>query len=278
MKTKPIKILLVEDTPAHAKIIRGFLDSSKVSQFKLTHAETLEECLNYLERPERFDAILLDLELPDSKELNTLEKVRAVAPQNVAVLIISSKEGEELEAEAVKKGAQDYLVKGSFNSFLLARRIRFALERQRLVVELKEAKENELKQLKSDLENQKALTGWKDTSITAQMAGVGPLQKRAPKIFDDAVKQYKILLDSYLESLGFKQKPPRREINSLADIIGDYGGGPQDVVDIHLLSVVEKTANVHPKRARAYSIEGRLLALEVMGNLVDYYRHARRVS
>lgn len=103
MKAKPINILLVEDSPAHTKIIRGFLHSSKVSQFKPAHAETLKECLHYLEKLERF------------------------------------------------------------------------------------------------------------------------------------------------------------------------------VEDIHLLSVVEKTAQIHPKRARAYSIDGDLLALEVMGNLVNYYRHSRRV-
>ncbi len=85
---------------------------------------------------------------------------------------------------------------------------------------------------------------------------------------------YGLLLDRYLEALGFDQPPPRREINALAERLGDQGAGPRDLVDLHIQVVTDKCEGAHPNRARAYTANGRLLALEVMGNLVDYYRAA----
>ncbi len=82
-----------------------------------------------------------------------------------------------------------------------------------------------------------------------------------------------------MEALGFKEAPtPHGDISALADRLGALGSGPRDLVDLHLRAVTAKTADTLPKRAKAYMVEGRLLALEVMGNLVDYYRMRRALS
>ncbi|MDH5510887.1 MAG: PAS domain S-box protein [Nitrospinota bacterium] len=146
-------------------------------------------------------------------------------------------------------------------------------------------KEKELHREKLELEKallaQKSLTGWDQSAVTANLAGVGPLRERDSKGFTNLKKEYEILLDEYLEALGFKRPPDRQKIGALAEKIGVIGGGPRDVIDLHIRAVADKSQDVHPKRARAYTVEGRLLALEIMGNLVDYYRsviprHIRR--
>lgn len=128
---------------------------------------------------------------------------------------------------------------------------------------------NALQQMLGPQDN---LMGWQDATVTAQMAGVGPLHERSPTPFAAMEENYASLLDQYLEAIGFGQTPPRADIRALANAIGALGGGPRDVVDLHVRGVSKKCSKVHPKRGAAYTIEGRLLALELMGFLVDYYR------
>ena len=77
------------------------------------------------------DAVLLDLGLPDSQGLNTFEKIQAVA-KNVPILILTAFTNDALALEAVRKGAQDYLIKGKIDGPLLVRAINYAVERKKL--------------------------------------------------------------------------------------------------------------------------------------------------
>ena len=131
-------------------------------------------------------------------------------------------------------------------------------------------RENE--ELEKALKEQQAMSGWEQGSVTASMAGVGPLWQRFPEKYEALKAEYGNLLDEYLDALGFNRPPNRHKIGALAESVGGLGGGPKDVVDMHIRVVSEKSKEAHPKRARAYTVEGRLLALEVMGNLVDFYR------
>jgi len=140
------------------------------------------------------------------------------------------------------------------------------------VTKRKKAEERLKSELESALKGQQSLTGWQEGSITAGLAGVGPLRERSPAVFSKIRKSYESLLEAYLDALGFSERPPRKEIGDLAEMIGRAGGGPRDVVDMHIRAVEEKSRRVSTGRAQAYAVEGRLLALEVMGNLVDYYR------
>ncbi|MDH4183066.1 MAG: PAS domain S-box protein [Nitrospinota bacterium] len=143
-------------------------------------------------------------------------------------------------------------------------------------------KERELQRENDELEKalfeQKSLSGWEQGSVTASLAGVGPLRERFPEVFRRFKHEYEALLDEYLDALGFNRTPPRQKINTLSESIGAYGGGPKDLIDLHIRSVSDKSRDVHPKRARAYTVEGRLLAIEAMGNLVDYYRRGGRLA
>ena len=77
------------------------------------------------------DAILLDLGLPDSQGLNTFEKIHAAA-QKVPILILTAFKDDALALEAVRRGAQDYLIKGKIDGSTLARAITYAIERKKL--------------------------------------------------------------------------------------------------------------------------------------------------
>lgn len=129
-----IKILLVEDDRSIAALFRKKLSVQKNLVCEVAWRDQLSSALAYLEAA-RVDIILLDLMLPDSEELNTLDRVLTQAPET-AVVVLSGLDDEGLSVEAVQRGAQDYLVKGHFDSNLLTRVIKYAIERQRMRVDL----------------------------------------------------------------------------------------------------------------------------------------------
>jgi serine phosphatase RsbU (regulator of sigma subunit) len=124
------RILLVEDDPALAGVLElAFRDADAVD-FVIKREATLEAAIALLAWRE-IDVILLDLNLPDSRGLETFSKIQRVAPE-LPVIILSGLADEALAMETVRAGAQDYVVKGSMSLPVLVRAVRYALERERL--------------------------------------------------------------------------------------------------------------------------------------------------
>ena len=130
MSDKPIKILLVEDNPGDARLIKETLSEAASDQFEIVCAERLDLALEHVAQHE-FDIVLLDLTLPDSSGLHTFERMHAQAPR-VPTIVLTGLDVETLGTEAVHKGAQDYLIKGQVDTPLLVRSIRYAIERRLL--------------------------------------------------------------------------------------------------------------------------------------------------
>jgi diguanylate cyclase (GGDEF)-like protein len=124
-----LKLLLVEDNPGDAALIREYLRQTPVPSFQLAHVKTLSEALQHLHET-RVDAVLLDLMLPDAQGLDTIKPIREAAP-DVPVVVLSGLSDEAVAVRAVAQGAQDYLVKGRSDGNLLARAILYAIERKR---------------------------------------------------------------------------------------------------------------------------------------------------
>jgi len=132
----PLQILLVEDTPADARLIRAILRSPS---FEITHVERLSDALAVL-RSRQTDVILLDLNLPDSRGAETLDAVLEHTP-DVAIVVITGDGDEHAALAAVALGAQDYLIKGSATAETIVRSIRYAHERSRADERLRTSEE-----------------------------------------------------------------------------------------------------------------------------------------
>jgi signal transduction histidine kinase len=128
MSSEPIKVLLVEDNLGDARLLYEGLQEALPEQFQMTHVRRLSEALEYLWE-ETCNVVLLDLGLPDSHGLDTLVLTRAQAP-GVPIVVLTGFQDEALAVEALKEGAQDYLVKGQVDSKLLARSMRYAIARK----------------------------------------------------------------------------------------------------------------------------------------------------
>ena len=132
-----IRVLLIEDNPGDARLIEELL-SDRVS-FQIEVTQRLSDGLEALSTG-RFDVVLLDLSLPDSSGLSTLTKTHSQAHQ-VPIIIMTGLGDEKLAVEAVRKGAQDYLVKGEIDENVLPRAIRYAIERKGAEKILRESEE-----------------------------------------------------------------------------------------------------------------------------------------
>jgi PAS domain S-box-containing protein len=130
-----IRVLLVEDNPGDAFLLRRFLEEAVskapgLPRFDLVHVRLLSEGLKSFETND-FHIALLDLSLPDSRGIETFEKVHSKVP-SIPIIVLTGYDDERLAVEIVRKGAQDYLVKGHIDGHLLVRAIRYAIERQRI--------------------------------------------------------------------------------------------------------------------------------------------------
>ena len=128
MSSERIKVLLVEDNLGDAGLLYEGLEEAVPGQFEMTHVRRLSEALEYLWE-ETCDVVLLDLGLPDSHGIDTLVVTRAQAP-GVPIVVLTGFQDEALAVEALKGGAQDYLVKGQVDGTLLGRTMRYAIVRK----------------------------------------------------------------------------------------------------------------------------------------------------
>lgn len=128
-----MNVLLLEDLPIYTVLVQRLLASNNIA---VEHASTLSRAIE-LALSQPFDAVLLDLGLPDSQGITTFSRFQSYFP-NLPIIIFSNMEDETLAARAVQLGAQDYITKGSYltqgdvGGKFLARSIQYAIERQQV--------------------------------------------------------------------------------------------------------------------------------------------------
>jgi glutamate dehydrogenase (NAD(P)+) len=130
MVSQPLRVLLVEDDPDHAELIRRHLVRSrpKGRPVVLEHVQCLADARRRLARADELHALLLDLVLPDSRLAHTLEAVLDARPE-LPVVVLTSLDDLDFAADALQRGAQDFLIKSEITGEILLRSIRYAIER-----------------------------------------------------------------------------------------------------------------------------------------------------
>ncbi len=137
MTQEPIKVLLIEDNPADARLIGIMLAEANTLSFQFSWVDNLTEGIARI-RSSEIDVVLLDLGLPESTGLETLERLRA-GTRVPTLVVLSGLTDEGVAVQALRSGAQDYLVKGLVDSPLLIRAIRYAIERNQAEEALRQA-------------------------------------------------------------------------------------------------------------------------------------------
>ncbi len=138
-EAKAIKVLLVEDNPGDARLAQEVLADAGTGKFETAVAVCLADAIERLEG-KSYDVVLLDLSLPDAQGVETVVRLQVARPQ-LPIVVLSGLDDDEVALEAVQLGAQDYLAKGETSSEIMARAIRYAIERKRGQQQLLQEKE-----------------------------------------------------------------------------------------------------------------------------------------
>ena len=136
---KTINVLLIEDNPGDIRLIQEMIRDFDDTLIKLDIQKTLTSGIESLSKND-FHLVLLDLSLPDSFGLNTIDRILNTA-DNIPIIVLTGTEDLGLAIEAVKGGAQDYLIKGNINKMLLERSIYYSIERHKIMEKLKKSEE-----------------------------------------------------------------------------------------------------------------------------------------
>ena len=132
MESGTIRALLIEDSAADAAVVRAMLERVR-TPFEIKVVNRLESGIRALNQAD-IDVVLADLNLPDSYGLDTFLALQAACPQ-LPIILLTGLEDEEIAEQALKQGAQDYLVKNQIDGRLLDRSIRYAIERKNILRE-----------------------------------------------------------------------------------------------------------------------------------------------
>ncbi|MFA6061789.1 MAG: EAL domain-containing protein [Gallionella sp.] len=135
--TVTYSVLLVEDDPSDASLARQALRASSGPLFNVVWVTTLAQTLQALQQ-QAFDVMLLDLSLPDSTGLQTVQAIRRVAP-SMPLVVLTGHDDTSFALQTLEAGAQDYLIKGCFDTDALVRAIRYSIERTLLSANLQQS-------------------------------------------------------------------------------------------------------------------------------------------
>jgi len=151
-----IKILVIEDNPGDARLINIYLKEFYDDKFIFSLADSLSKGKEFLSK-EIFDIIILDLTLPDSSGLDTFKKIHEYSPK-IPIIVLTGLQDESIGINALKLGAQDFLVKGNIKGKELSRSINYSIERFKLLRDLAENAKNLEKKTKDLLNEQLKLS------------------------------------------------------------------------------------------------------------------------
>ncbi len=233
-----VRILLVEDNPGDARLIREVLREAVSIRCELMHEQRLsgarERCAEG-----GVDVVLLDLSLPDAHGLRTVTECLEFAP-TLPIIVLTGLDDETVAVQAVQAGAQDYLVKGQVESTLLVRAIRYAMERKRL-----------------DLERQQLLASEREARGVAEAAARARDEVLRVVSHDlgnslSAVKIHAVVLGRVLEQRSVEPEPEVTvRIAAIRDLVAQMNRLRQDLLDIASIEAGHLSVERRPQDARA---------------------------
>lgn len=267
MDISQIRVLVIEDNPAEAKFLKTVLYENTTAKFRVETANRLATGLERLKAGD-IDVIMLDLSLPDGQGIDTFRRVQCVTP-TVPIIVLTGLDDESVALEAVKSGAQDYLVKGEVPPTWLARAIRYAIQRKLAEERIRQLNSDlerrviELAQLNTELDElSRSLTLARDQAIQASnfksefvakmshevrtpvSAVAGMIELLLNSSLTDEQREFAVIINDSIQSL-------LSVLNEILDFSKvEAGKIDLEIIDLSPVSMVEGTAELLAATAR----------------------------
>lgn len=255
---RPMNVLLIEDNPPDAEIVRLALDDDPASAWNLRHASNIKNAASK-HQMSPVDVVLLDLGLEESDGIDTFREASEHFPQT-PIIILSALDSVELAENAVEQGAQDFLLKDEFNAERLRRCLRYAVRRP-------------LPTGDRETTNKFIANNGVGAKQGRELRLVGELYESSPADFDRFVNDFEELIQFALKQRMFETP------NTISDRLSEFGkslfearASALDLVDIQRIAANNMAIGRNRRRQLAQAEEGRLLLIGVMAQLTDFYR------
>lgn len=261
--SSPARILVLEDDPAQQALLQAQLGNVPGFSCRITAVTTCASAREaLLESP--FDVALVDLHVPDSRGVATIAALRTASDYVPLVVLTGYDADESLALECLRAGADDYLEKADTKPQMLRRAIGFAMYRGR---------EQRVRELENLISQYRGISSaGQKSSIARALARGGPVRERQPRAFESLAESYSTIFSQYMRQRVTGEAKPLNSMTEVATRMGELGGGPRDMLDLHVQALELAVSRQAGARANSFATEGRLLAVEMMGLLVEFYR------
>ena len=294
----PPCILIVDDKPANIIALEATLEDYNLRTISaLSGAEALGYC-----HENEFACVLLDVQMPEMDGFETAELMRQNTNMaNTPIIFITASEAsEEHVLKGYNIGAVDYLIKpidpdvvckkvatycelfnkrhaATYNKQLTSANTVLREKNHELdAINLQTEQEKSLSESALAIANQKLDHFLDVDQSTKPLSSVNheqaPLYERSDNVFSALLIDYCDVLTKYVTSNSTEKIQLKPSLAKIANIIGDHCGTPRDIIEMHLLAVKKQTTTAKKKQEAIFTMEGRLMLLEIMGMLVNYYR------
>lgn len=268
-----IRLLVVEDDDGLADLLLEIFAKNPDYATVSARVASLHEGVRRVTEAD-FDAVLLDLGLPDSEGLLTARRmIEAVTPPT-AVVVFTSLRDQGVASQALALGVQEYVVKEDMTSQLVTRVVRYGVTRARLVHDLDRARHGEERERELRRMERLSADAGGTTSISAAMLGDRTVAQRlGPRYESELVVEYRRILQHALDEQAYRgDETNQDDLRSLANVLGFLGAGPRDVIELHTMTLRRLAADADPNLMSALAEEGRVAVLQLMGRLAAFYR------